>query len=120
MITHDDYAFAERDGIDDRWVVHLLTGDYKDTYVIFGSVKLIPPEGGTVNDEDAVMKFQYDIVDHPHYLNKEDLEVDVDFMDHIGDILRHIITSAFERGDYKIGDRDGQSGDDDSEESSSQ
>lgn len=105
MITEKDYTFTERDDTT-HWTVHLLTGDYKDVYIQFGTVKLIPPEGGTLDDEGAIMQFQYDILDLPAYLEKEDLESDEDFQNHLGDVLSHIIQDSFDRGDYKIGDKD--------------
>lgn len=102
MITNDDYSYAEHESITDRWVVHLKTGPYKDTYVVYGSVKIVESEYG----EEPTLKFLYDVIDTPTYLDEADLVQDEEFMNHIGDILTHILNSAFESGDYRLGDKD--------------
>lgn len=119
MITHDDYTFTEHGAVDNgHWTVHLLTGDYKDVYVQYGTVRLIPPEGGTLDDDGATMQFKYDIIDLPTYLDKEDLESDEDFMNHLGDVLTHIINDSFDTGNYSMGEKgDSESGNNGTQES---
>lgn len=109
-ITHKDYAFAERDN-QEHWVIHLTTGKYKDTYYCYDRVQLQMPEDMDLEDlddpdVDATLSFAYGLIESPHDLNE--LAEDEEFNEHIGDVLRHIIEDSFDKGDYKIGSKDGE------------
>lgn len=106
-ITADDYAFAERDD-QEHWVIHLKTGKWKDTYYCYDRVQLIAPEGGwpEEGDGEGTLSFNYGLIESPFDLTE--LSEDVDFNDHIGYILRHIIEDSFDSGNYKIGSEDGK------------
>ena len=103
-ITHDDYAFAERNDTE-HWVVHLKSGKWKDTYYCYDRVQIVAPEDGwdedSDDDIDGTLRFNYGLIESPHDL--EELAEDVDFNEHIGDILRHIIEDSFASGKYSIG-----------------
>ena len=104
-ITHDDYAFAERND-QENWVIHLKTGPYADTYYCYNRVQLKLPEDADLDDPDvdATLSFQYAILESPQDL--DELSVNEDFNNHIGDVLGHILRDSFEKGDYKVGSKD--------------
>lgn len=116
-ITHDDYAFAERSD-QEQWVIHLKRGQYEDTYYCYDRVQIVPPEGGWPEDDSdhiGTLRFTYGIIESP--LDMEVLREDEDFNNYIGAVLQHIIEDSFDKGDYKIGGDNGESGNDNTEES---
>ena len=109
MITSDDYTFTVK-GDQDIWVVHLLTGEWKDTYYTYGRIKIEEPEEGWDSPADGKVNFDYGLIESPIDLN---LLVDSQpFKVYIGEILKHIIEESFNRGDYQIGKENGKSGND--------
>ena len=60
----------------------------------------------TVQDdkETAKLSFKYQI-DNPADFDRQKLESDQNFNNYIGDILSHIIQSAFDSGNYTLGEK---------------
>ena len=115
-ITKGDYTFVEGDN-QEFWVIKLLAGKYADTMYHYGSVRIVPPEGGwTETEEDNIgtLSFKYSLMESPHDL--DELNVSEDFNNYIGAVLQHIIEDSFQTGDYRIGGKDGESGNDNTEE----
>lgn len=96
MITTTDYTFAESEA-DDHWAVRLLT-DYAGVIYMYGEIKV------RERVDDATLDFKYKIID-PGQFKAEDLENDIEFKNHLGAVLQHIIEDAFENGKAKINDR---------------
>src|SRR6056297_914526 len=68
------------------------------------------------DEEFAELSFDFEVTNQdPH--NTEELENDTDFQHYVGDLLTHIISTAFDKGDYRIGGDDNT--DDNPAESSS-
>jgi hypothetical protein len=116
MVTHDDYTFSDK-GDHDQWVVRLKTGKYADTYYMYGRVQIKVPEGADLEEDDinATLSFQYNVIESP--LGVDALMEDEDFNNYIGEVLSHIIEDSFDTGNYKIGNKDGESGNDNTKES---
>lgn len=121
-----DYSFAERDDVE-NWVVHIKSGKWKETYVTFGKVTIQPPEGETWEsleeksdgvDLEPVLSYNYGIIESP--FDPEELIKDPEFNNHIGDLLSQIIQESFDKGDYKIGDKDASESRNDNPEESDQ
>lgn len=112
-ITHDDYTFSENE-LSEHWAVRLKT-QYKDVIYVYGQVqaKLDDDEGA------ATLSFKYQVVD-PGEHDKEDLENSEDFNNYIGAVLQHIITDAFDTGNYKLGENAADNSDNSPTESTSQ
>lgn len=84
-----EYIIPEDDGT----TIHLklLSGKYTDTVYQYGKVKVEEVPNG-----DVYLKFVYNVVESP--LNKEQLEEDQDFKNHIGDVLVSIMSKNIEEG----------------------
>jgi hypothetical protein len=65
------------------------------------------------NRDMAQLSFEFNVTNQDEDVTKE-LENDTEFQTYIGDILTHIISSAFDNGDYRIG-RDDDTDDDTTE-----
>ena len=94
MITVDDYTFASSDA-DDHWAVRLITKFPGVTYM-YGEIKV------KEKTDEASLDFKYKILDSGDF---EDLDNNIEFKNHLGAVLQHIIEDAFENGKAKINDR---------------
>lgn len=109
-ITHDDYSFAEN-GQSEHWAVRLKT-KYEGVLYVYGQVqaKLDDDEGA------ATLSFKYQVVDSCDY-DIDMLEADEEFNNYIGAVLEHIITDAFDTGNYKLGENATDNSDNSTKES---
>lgn len=72
---------------------------YKDVVVSYGKISLTVQD----NKETAKLSFKYQIDDSAEF-DRQKLESDQNFNNYIGDILSHIIQSAFDSGNYTVGE----------------
>ena len=77
----------------------IKTGQWTGTVITYGEVVMQEPLDTT---QQAKMKFQYQIEETP--LDAKVIEKDPDFNNYVGDMLHHIIETALELNNYKIGD----------------
>lgn len=99
-VTSDTYSFVENDFSDDSWHVKINEGDYKDIVYKYGKIQV------KELDDEATLSFQYKIVDLPENIIEEDLQLDTEFMNTLGQILTHIIEDSLETGKFKLGNND--------------
>jgi methionyl-tRNA formyltransferase len=101
-ITEADYRFVEKNTEETSYVQ--LTGDtpWKGTVFQYGNLRVLVPE--TDNVENATLSFSYNIIDTP--LREEVLQADKAFKNYLGAVLEHLLTDAFETGEYKLGSND--------------
>jgi len=103
-ITDKSYSFIESADLEGSPVatysVKINDKKYKDVTVTYGKISL------TVQDdkETAKLSFKYQI-DNPDDFDRQKLESDQNFNNYIGDILSHIIQSAFDSGNYTLGEK---------------
>lgn len=69
----------------------LLSGKFVDTVYQYGKVKFEEAESGDVH-----LQFVYNVINSP--LSIEELEKDMDFKNHIGDVLVNIMCKNIEEG----------------------
>lgn len=98
------------DGDDDYLHVKITDEPYKDTVYQYGKVRV----GEENSDGSVSLSFDYDI-----HEGDKSLEGNIEFENHIGNILVDVITKSLDTGDYRIGDKDDSTVDsnDNSEES---
>lgn len=112
-----EYMLIERDGCE-HWCVQVVDGKYYGALFTYETVNLSPPEGSTWSDLEnesvdiyPVLSYTYDLIDMP-------VGYDDNFENYVGDILVDLLNDSFDKGDYKIGDKDaGESGNNNPEES---
>jgi hypothetical protein len=90
-----------KEGIDFNYVIpeseettvgiKLLSGKYVDTIYQYGKVKFNEEKDGAI-----YLQFVYNILESP--LEKDSLETDIDFKNHIGDILVSIMSENLDKG----------------------
>ena len=71
--------------------IKLLSGQYIDTVYQYGKVKFEEEKDGAI-----YLQFVYNVLETP--LVKEELEKDMDFKNHIGDILVSIMSQNLDKG----------------------
>jgi hypothetical protein len=103
-ITESDYSFAEKPD-SPMYSVKLKSGGFYGVIVTYGKVSLKASEDNDI----ATLSFQFKVDEAPAPHNIVELEKSEDFNNHLGDILSHIIQSAFDSGKYKFGSNDKQS-----------
>lgn len=86
-----DYTFILPEEEKTTTLIRLLNGNFADTVFQYGKVAFDEQDNG-----DVFLKFIYNIVETP--LNKEELENNIDFKNHIGDILVTIISNNINQG----------------------
>lgn len=101
-ILDSDYTFVEKDPDETSYVK--LTGEtpWVGTIFQYGNLKIITPETDDV--DNATLSFSYKVIES--ILHKEILDIDRAFKNYIGAVLEHILTKAFESGEYNIGSDD--------------
>ena len=77
----------------------IKTGQYSGTVITFGEIAIQEQLDGS----DPTLRFQYQIDESP--LDAEELKIDGDFNNYVGDILTHIIETAIERNNFAIGEK---------------
>jgi hypothetical protein len=89
-----DYELVPSENHDDQaWNVRFLSGDYTETVIQYGAIKLI---GENQEKDDATeMSFNFDVVSSPD----PDLSAsDISLQNHAGDVLLDIIEQAILNG----------------------
>ena len=71
--------------------IKILSGKYIDTVYQYGKVKFEEEKDGAI-----YLQFVYNVLETP--LVKEELEKDMDFKNHIGDILVNIMSQNIDKG----------------------
>jgi hypothetical protein len=71
--------------------IKLLSGKYIDTVYQYGKVKFEEEKDGAI-----YLQFMYNVLESP--LQKEELETDMNFKNHIGDILVSIMSQNIDKG----------------------
>lgn len=71
--------------------IKLLSGKYIDTVYQYGKVKFEEEKDGAI-----YLQFVYNVLETP--LVKEELEKDMNFKNHIGDILVNIMSQNIDKG----------------------
>lgn len=106
MITDKDYSYVDNSiTYDDQSDVTEIRIDADNAWngvqLKFGRVT-----AKMLDDRDmAELSFDFNITNQDADV-AEELENDTEFQTYIGDILTHIIASAFDNGDYRIGGND--------------
>lgn len=99
-ITSKSYSFVENATVNDEWHVKINEGTFKDVVYKYGKIQV------KEKDEEAVLSFQFKVIDLPEHLDEEELNCSVDFMDILGDVLTHVIEDSLETGKFKLGNDD--------------
>lgn len=102
-ITDKSYSLIESADLEGSPVatysVKILDKKYKDVVLSFGKISLTVRDDG----ETAKLSFKYQIDDSAEF-DRQTLESDHNFKNYAGDVLSHIIQTAFDSGNYKVGD----------------
>lgn len=77
----------------------IITGQYSGTIITYGEIAITEPLDG---QSEATLKFQYQIDETP--LDADELKIDSEFNNYVGDLLTHVIDSAVKENNFKIGD----------------
>jgi hypothetical protein len=99
-ITSNSYSFVENATVNDEWHVKVNEGMFKDVVYKYGKIQV------KEKDEEALLSFQFKVIDLPEHLDEDELNSSVDFMDLLGDILTHVIEDSLETGKFKLGNDD--------------
>lgn len=103
-----NYETVEREGVD-NWCIRITDGPYKDTVYYYEKVMIAPPEGKSWDDINdgvdmhPVLTYNYVIIESDS--DPEDIQKDPELDESVGDILVHLVQDTFDKGDYKIGDK---------------
>lgn len=96
-ITDLSYSFVERP-LSEFYSVRIKEGIYAGNIVTFGKVSIREDKGSP-----ATLQFTYRLEEVVPPFTTKELDESKEFKTLLGDVLTHIITTAFERGEYKIG-----------------
>ena len=97
-ITAKSYKLLDVE--DSAYAVRILDKKYEDITIQYGKISLKVNE----DTDTATLSYKFNICDCPDKFIKEDLESDKAFNTYVGDLLTFIIQSAFDTGNYTIGD----------------
>lgn len=86
-----DFNYVIPESEDTTVGVKLLTGEYSDTVYQYGKVKFEEEKDGAI-----YLQFVYNVMETP--LEKDVLEKDINFKNHIGDILVSIMSQNIDKG----------------------
>jgi len=84
-----NYVIPEKEGT--TVGIKLLTGEYSDTVYQYGKVKFEEEKDGAI-----YLQFVYNVLETP--LEKDVLEKDMNFKNHIGDVLVSIMSNNIDKG----------------------
>jgi len=99
-ISEADFSLVESLS-EDFYGVRLNGGEYDGVILVYGAVSIAMPEEGSL-DEDARLKFSYNIKDSSRY-QPDELENDQVFCNYIGDVLTYIIVTQLDKQENCIG-----------------
>lgn len=86
-----DFNYVIPESEDTTVGVKLLTGEYSNTVYQYGKVKFEEEKDGAI-----YLQFVYNVMETP--LEKDVLEKDMNFKNHIGDILVSIMSQNIDKG----------------------
>ena len=86
-----DFNYVIPESEDTTVGVKLLTGEYSDTVYQYGKVKFEEEKDGAI-----YLQFVYNVLETP--LEKDVLEKDMNFKNHIGDVLVSIMSNNIDKG----------------------
>jgi hypothetical protein len=86
-----DYNYVIPENEETTVGIKLLSGKYIDTVYQYGKVKFEEEPGGAI-----YLQFVYNVLETP--LEKESLNTDMNFKNHIGDILVNIMSQNLDKG----------------------
>lgn len=86
-----DFNYVIPESEDTTVGVKLLTGEYSNTVYQYGKVKFEEEKDGAI-----YLQFVYNVMETP--LEKDVLEKDMNFKNHIGDILVSIMSKNMDKG----------------------
>lgn len=93
LVENTHYEFVPREY--DRWAVRLLEGDFPETIIEYGQVK--------IDTENDLLRFDFDV----EYSPDDELTADdSDLQEYAADILGAILTQSFSDGSYKLSDEE--------------
>lgn len=98
QITEKSYELTEHDEEENFRIK--LNETYKGVEIKVHTVSLKMDDNG----DTATLSFDYGITKCPKKFNQKDLTESKDFTDFTGDVITHIIQSAFDSGKYTFGD----------------
>lgn len=88
-----DYEFIPASNDPQSWSIRILTGDFLETVIEYGTIRL----DGT--DEDPLLSFDFKVISSPY----EDLSSENEYLqDHVGEILLSIIETGIENKELSI------------------
>ena len=90
-----DYIFVDDPANDKVYALQLTSGEYANTRYKYGNVKFVEDH----ERDTCKLSFAYKIIYKPNNLDNIDLDHDIQFKNHIGDVL----TDILENQEYKIG-----------------
>lgn len=93
IIENTHYEFVPR--ADDRWAVRLLEGDYPETIIEYGQVR--------IDTENDLLRFDFDVEYSPDIELTSD---DSDLQGYAASVLGAILTQSFSDGSYKLSDEE--------------
>lgn len=101
-ITNESYGLVDNVEFGESptaiYSIKIKDKKYKNVVVSYGKIALNVEEG----EGTARLSFKYQ-VDDPAKFDRKDLENDDDFNTYLGDLLSHIIQTALDTGNYKVG-----------------
>lgn len=101
-ITNESYGLVDNVEFGESptavYSVKIKDKKYKNVVVSYGKIGLNVQEDG----QTAKLSFKYQI-DDPAKFDRKDLENDKNFNTYLGDLLSHIIQTALDSGNYKVG-----------------
>lgn len=101
-ITDNSYSLVENVEFGESptavYSVKIKDKKYKNVVVSYGKIGLTVQEDG----QSAKLSFRYQVED-PAKFDRQTLEDDDKFNTYLGDILSHIIQTALDSGNYKVG-----------------
>ena len=102
-ISRYDYERVSFKEDSDHDSFKILTGQFAGTIVTFGRLSLEEINNNNNTKElEGRLSFEYEIEKSP--MERLELQESPAFENYLGDMLTHIIETAFEDGQYKIGD----------------
>ena len=96
-MTSDDYTFMENH-MSENWAVRIKTGAWADVVYTYGKIGIVE----SASKEEATLQFNYKILEAGDF-EETVLQCDVDFNNHVGDILSHILQESLEHNEFRIG-----------------
>jgi len=98
MTEAKDYIFVENDLHSDQYSIKLLSGHWAGVIYTYGRTRLVEDKEADV----LKVSFVYKIERCPEGMDRQSLDSDSSFKNHIGDVLNHLLSQS----EFKIGNND--------------